>query len=165
MIGRLLFVTLLTVIAFVQATILPAVWPLEVQPNVVLILLVVWTAINGIPAGVVLVAFVGLVLDLLALDPIGMNGLALLSAVLIAGLARQRVLRSTLVLPMILTVIAAIVHPFVLATLGGLVGAGNYPSRDTLPVLVPQAFLCAVFVPPLFLVASAFARRFPEVRR
>jgi rod shape-determining protein MreD len=165
MIGRLFFAAILIVIAFVQATMMPALWPLEVQPNVVLILLIVWTAINGIPAGVVLAAIVGVVLDVLSLDPIGMNGLALLSAVLIAGLARQRVLRSTLVLPLVLTVIAAIVQPFVLAVLGGLLGAGNYPTRETLPVLVPQAFLCAVFVPPLFVVASAFARRFPEVRR
>ncbi len=165
MIGRFLFAVLLIALAFVQATFVPALWPLEVQPNFVLILLIVWTAINGIPAGVVLAAIVGVVLDFLALDPMGMNGLALLSAVLIAGLARQRVLRSTLLLPIVLTVIAAIVQPFVLAILGGLLGAGNYPTRETLPVLVPQAFLCAVFVTPLFLAASAFARRFPEVRR
>lgn len=165
MIGRLLFTGLLVVLAFVQATILPALWPLEVQPDLVLILLVVWVAINGVRAGVFPVAVVGVTLDLLALSPIGMNGLALLVAVLIAGLARQRVLRSTLALPIVLTVVAAIVEPFVLALLGGLLGAGNAPSRETLPVLVPQAFLCAVFVPPLFLLASAFARRFPEVRR
>ena len=165
MIGRLFFAAILVVIAFVQATLLPALWPLEVQPNFVLILLIVWTAINGIPAGVVLAAVVGVVLDVLSLDPLGMNGLALLSAVLIAGLARQRVLRSTLLLPIVLTVIAAMVQPFVLAFLGGLLGSGNYPTRETLPVLVPQAFLCAIFVPPLFVVASAFARRFPEVRR
>lgn len=165
MIGRLLFTGLLVVLAFVQATILPALWPLEVQPDLVLILLVVWVAINGVRAGVFPVAVVGVTLDLLALAPLGMNGLALLVAVLIAGLARQRVLRSTLALPIVLTVVAAIVEPFVLALLGGLLGAGNAPSRETLPVLVPQAFLCAVFVPPLFLLASAFARRFPEVRR
>jgi rod shape-determining protein MreD len=164
-IGRVLFGALLVACTFVQATILPAVWPLEVQPNLALILLVVWTALSGVPAGVALAVVVGVVWDLLTLAPLGMNVLALLSAVLIAGLARQRVLRSTILLPLVLTVVAAVVQPFVLAVLSGLLGDGVPPSRATLPVLAPQALLCAVFVPPLFLVASWFARRFPEVRR
>ncbi|HEV2529355.1 MAG TPA: rod shape-determining protein MreD [Thermomicrobiales bacterium] len=165
MIGRVLFAALLIAATFIQATVLPVWWPLEVQPNVALVLLVVWTGLNGIPAGIVLAAILGVTLDLLTLAPLGMNGLALLSAVLIAGLARQRVLRSTLMIPLILTVIAAIVQPFVLAVLAGLLGTGEVPGRATLPVLVTQAFLCAVFVPPLFLIASWFARRFPEVSR
>ncbi len=165
MIGRVLFAAILVATTFLQATVLPVWWPLEVQPNIALILLVVWTGLNGIPAGIVMAAILGVTLDLLTLSPLGMNGLALLSAVLIAGLARQRILRSTLMIPLVLTVIAAIVQPFVLATIAGLLGSGEAPGRTTLPVLVTQAFLCAVFVPPLFIMASWFARRFPEVSR
>lgn len=165
MIGRTLFCGLLAALAVAQGTIVPIWWPLDVQPNFVLVLLVVWTSINGILAGAVMAGIVGVVLDLMSLDPIGINGLALLSAVLIAGLARQRIFRSALLMPLILTVVAAVVEPFVLAILGGLIGSETMPGRASLPVLLPQALLCAVFVPPLFLLVSWYAHLFPEVHR
>lgn len=165
MIGRVLFGALLAAFAVAQGTVLPIWWPLDVQPNFVLVLLIVWTAINGIVPGAVMAAVIGIVLDLLTLDPVGMNGLALLSAVLIAGFAQRRFFRSALLMPLVLTIIAAIVQPFVLSLLSGLLGTASMPGPQTLPVLVPQAFLCAVFVPPLFLLAGWYARRFPEVNR
>lgn len=164
MLARILFGLLLVGFAFAQATVLPAWWPLEVRPNFVLILIIVWTVLRGVSEGVLWVAGVGILLDILALDPLGMNGLALLSAVLIAGLARQRIFRSTLLLPFVLTIIAAIVHPIVIMLLSDWAGRGDMPIGAVMRTVAPQALLCALFLPPIYLIAGWFIQRFPEVR-
>jgi rod shape-determining protein MreD len=165
MLARILFGFCLIGTALVQATVLPAWWPLEIRPNFVLILIIVWTVLRGISEGILWAAIVGILLDVLALDPLGTNGLALLSAVLIAGLARQRIFRSNLVLPFILTIVAAIVQPFVLALLGSWAGRGDLPISAVLRAVAPQALLCALFLPPIYAIFGWFIQRSPEVQR
>jgi rod shape-determining protein MreD len=160
--ARLLYGLLLVVAAFAQATLLPAWGPLQVQPNLVLVLVLVWSAARGVAEGVLWAFAVGLLLDLLALDRLGTNGLALLVVVLLAGFARRRLFRSGLVFPFVLTVVAALLHPLVLLLIGGATGRGTFPDLGALRIVAPQALLCALFVPPLYLVASRFNRRLAE---
>ena len=158
--ARLFFAVLVVASALFQATLLPAVNPLQVQPNLVLVLLLVWTAQHGIGEGVIWAAGIGVLLDLLAMDTLGTNGLALLAVVLLGGAARRRFFHSGPMFPMVLTLLAAFVSPLLMLVLRDGLGPA---SADLLPaarLIVPQALLAMMLVPPLYLVAVVLDRRF-----
>ncbi len=144
--ARVLFALLLFAAALLQAAVLPELRLLEVLPDLVLVLLLIWSALRGIGEGLAWVFGVGLVLDALAMDPLGTNGLALVVAALLAGPARRRFFHSGMVLPLALAVTATVGHALVL---GGLRGSGGLGATIAL-----QALLNALLVPPLYLVAG-----------
>jgi rod shape-determining protein MreD len=162
MMARLSFALLLVVAALAQATILPALLPVGVVPNLVLVALLVWSALRGVAEGLGWVLVAGLLLDTMALDPLGTNGLALLPVALTAGLARRRFFRSGLVFPIVLAALATIGHGLILAVLRGMEGGlpalpSELPLAGVPQLLVLQALLNAVLVPPLYFVAGRLA--------
>ena len=102
---RLLFALLLVGTATVQVTLLPRANPLEVGPDLVLGLVLVSSSLGGVAVGMIWAALAGFTLDLLTLEPLGSHGLALLLVAIIGGLARRRLFRSDLVVPMGLVVL------------------------------------------------------------
>ncbi len=155
MMARPLFALLLLVAALIQATILPALGPIAVLPNLVLVLLLVWSALRGIGEGLVWVFGAGLLLDLLTMDPIGTNGLALLPVALFAGLARRRFFHSGMVFPLLLAMLATGAHALILTLLRGIGdGGAMLPAVAVARLAFLQALLNALLVPPLYLVAG-----------
>ena len=144
--ARVLFALILFAAALLQAAVLPELRLLEVLPDLVLVLLLIWSALRGIGEGLAWVFGVGLVLDALAMDPLGTNGLALVVAALLAGPARRRFFHSGMVLPLALAVTATVGHALVLGVLRGSGGLGA--------TIALQALLNALLVPPLYLVAG-----------
>lgn len=167
MMARIVFALLLVAAALLQATLIPALAPVGVAPNPVLVLLLVWSGLRGTAEGLAWVFAAGLLLDALALDPLGTNGLALLPVALVAGVARRRFFRSGLVVPMALAALATIAHALALAGLRGLDGglsgvAGAVPPFSVARLLALQALLNAVLVPPLSLVVGWMDGLTPE---
>lgn len=161
--ARPMFAVLLLVAALVQATVLPALFPFGVLPNLGLVLLLVWIALRGAAEGVLWVAGAGLLLDALAMDAIGTNGLALLPVVLAAGFARRRFFHSGMIVPLVLAVVATIGHGVILAVLRALeVGGGMPPLSAVLRLTFLQSMLNALLVPPFYLIASRVNRWEPE---
>ena len=160
--ARFLFGLLVVTAAFAQATILPALVPMDVLPDVTLVLLLIWSALRGVPEGALWVFGVGLLLDLLALDRLGTNGLALLVVALVAGLARRRFFHSGLVFPIVLAIAATIGHSLVLLVLRGVAGAG--PIGINPGVILLHALLNALLVPPLYPVAARMDRWLLEAK-
>ncbi len=161
--ARPIFALLLLVAALVQATVLPALLPFGVMPNLVLVLLLVWVALRGVAEGLIWVLAAGLGLDALAMDAIGTNGLALLPVALAAGLARRRFFHSGMIVPLILAVAATICHGLILAILRGLEASEGMPALAAVVRLTfLQSLLNAVLVPPLYMVASRVNRWEPE---
>jgi rod shape-determining protein MreD len=161
--ARPVFAVLVLVAALVQATVLPALVPFGVMPNLVLVLLLVWVALRGVVEGLLWVLGAGLLLDALAMDALGTNGLALLPVVLAAGLARRRFFHSSMIVPLALAVVATIAHGLILTVLRGLeAGWAMPPLAAVLQLTFLQALLNAVLVPPLYLVASRINRWEPE---
>ena len=154
---RLLFGLLIAVAAIAQATTLPELRLLEVLPNLTLVLLLVWSALRGLTEGLAWVFGVGLLLDLLAMDPLGTNGLALLIVAVLAGPTRRRFFHSGMVFPIVVAVVATLGHAVVLATLRD--GAGITPRLIGL-----QALLNALLVPPLYLIVGWMDRWMVEAR-
>lgn len=143
---RILFGVLLFVTALVQATILPNVNPWSVSPNIVLVLIFAWASTHRIRGSLAWAFAVGLVLDTIGLDPLGSNALALLAVVVLASLAYQRSSQAGVLVPILLVILATVLHGIVLSMLR---------MSPIGPFILVQAVLDAVLAPFVF----RFARR------
>ena len=153
--ARLLFALLLVTAAFAQATVLPELRLLGILPNLVLVLLLVWSALRGVAEGLLWVFGTGLLLDLLAMDAFGTNGLALLAVAVLAGPARHRFFHSGMVFPIVLAIVATVAHALILSILRGAGDGGTaLPAGAVFRLAFLQALLNALLVPPLYLVAG-----------
>lgn len=149
--------------ALAQATVLPALGPIGILPNLVLVLLLIWSAWRGTREGLLWVFGVGIMLDLLALDALGTNGLALVVTALLAGPARRRFFQSGMVVPLLLTMLATVVHGVVLMVIRGYGSDGALDASTAILRLISlQALLNALLVPPLYVIASWTNRWAPE---
>lgn len=157
--GRILFGTLLVVAAFTQAAVLPEVLPIEISPTPVLVLVFVWSARRGIQEAAFWAFGIGMLLDLLALDPLGANGLALLGAVLLGSASRRRYFQSGLVIPIVLAMAATVLHGIVLLGLRGAIDDTAVPLGSALRVVVPQALLNGLLVPLFYPISGWLGRR------
>jgi rod shape-determining protein MreD len=155
---RVLFAAILIFAAMSQATVLPSMHVLQVLPDTTLVLLLVWSALRGVPEGMCYAFGLGLFIDILALDPMGTNALALLGVALIGGLSRRRFFHSNLVFPLLLSVVATMAHALVLLLLRSSDGAG-LPFATVFRFVFLQSLLNAMLVPPLYLVAGWMERR------
>jgi rod shape-determining protein MreD len=155
--GRLLFGALITATVFFQATLWPEVGPLAVLPDLALVLLLVWSAMRGIPEGLFWAFGIGLLIDVIALDPFGANALALIFVAVLGGLARRRLFHSNLVVPIVVAGIATFVHAFILLIIRGG-ESGGLPLSSIMHIVLLQALLNAIIVPPLYLIAGLMDR-------
>jgi rod shape-determining protein MreD len=156
--ARTLFAFILVFAALVQATVLPSMNVLAVLPDVTLVLLLVWSALRGIPEGLFWAFGFGLLLDVIALDPFGANGLALLGVAVLGGLARRRFFHSNLIVPIVVAAAATFVHAVVLLLIRSGEGSG-LPLAAVMRVVFLQALLNSIFVPPFYLIAGMMDRR------
>ena len=155
--ARMLFALILVFAALVQATILPSMNVLAVLPDVTLVLLLVWSALRGIPEGLFWAFGLGLLLDVIALDPFGANALALLGVAILGGLARRRFFHSNLIVPIVVAVAATFIHALVLLLIRSSEG-GGLPLSAVMRLVFLQALLNLIFVPPLYLIAGMMDR-------
>jgi rod shape-determining protein MreD len=146
---RFLFGLLLAVTAFAQSTIVPQLNPLEVSPNFVLVLLFLWSGLRGMREGLVWAFFVGLLLDVLSVEPLGLNGIALASAAVLAGPAQNRMFRSSVFFSLVLMIVASLVYSVII-----------YALRDVRPnaFILVQAMMHALIVPLAYVLIRAFDR-------
>jgi rod shape-determining protein MreD len=146
---RLLFAILLAVLAVAQSTVLSTVGLLGLSPNLVLVLILVWSSRYGAREGVVWAFGAGIMLDLLALDPLGSNALALIVVAVIGSLAQKPLLQSGLVLPMFMVLVATLASFLVASSVDAILGSG-YSFLVSVRLGVVTAFLNALVVPPVY---------------
>jgi rod shape-determining protein MreD len=156
--SRLLYATVMFAVAIVQATVMGQYSPLEIQPDITLVLLLVWCANTGTAEGLTWAFGLGILTDVLALDALGTNPLALLPVALLAAASRKRVFNSRLLFPVLLAVAATVIHAVVLLLLrSGAVG--DVPLATVFRLVFLQALLNSLFVPPLALFAGLLTGR------
>ncbi|HEU0116874.1 MAG TPA: rod shape-determining protein MreD [Thermomicrobiales bacterium] len=159
---RPLFGIVLVIAALLQATLLPAIGPVIVLPDLVLVLILVRSATRGLVEALAWTAVAGLLLDVLAMDRIGVNGLALLPVALMGVVAQRRVFQSGLLFPMLLAMAATVVQMTLLAILRGADGQGLAPLPELARLVILQALLNALLVPPLYGLLHWLGRMEPE---
>lgn len=141
--ARLIFGFVLFSMVFAQATIIPAINPLAVAPDFVLLLLFVVTLYTSLREGLVWLFLAGIVTDVLAMDPLGANGLALLPAVVLVEPARLPVFRANLLIPIVLVLVATMIHGLIQSLVRGIM-----PDIT----LLLQTLMHAVLFPFLYLI-------------
>lgn len=161
--SRTIFGVLLVVAVFAQAAVLPDVLPIEIVPGPVLVLIFLWSARRGVQEAAFWAFGIGLLLDLLALDPLGANGLAMLGAVVLGGASRRRFFQSALVVPVVLAMAASLLYGLVLLGLRGALDGTDVSPASAMRVLAPQALLNGILVPVLYPIAGWLGSRV-EVR-
>ncbi|CAA9540485.1 MAG: hypothetical protein AVDCRST_MAG70-61 [uncultured Thermomicrobiales bacterium] len=162
--ARLGFAFVIVVAAFVQTALLPRINPLAIDPHLVIVLIVVWTATHGVGEGVIWAGPVGILLDVLTMETLGVNGLALLLAAVVGGLARRRFFQSGILVPMGLALVVSVLSPLVVVTLRGPLGDAGPGLGAAVRLLVPQALLSMVLVPPAYLLVTLLDRHATEAR-
>lgn len=159
---RPVFGLLLIIAAVLQTALLPRWQLLAVTPGLVVVLILAWSAYRGLPEALLWVFAAGLLLDILGLDRLGANALALLPVAMLGGLSRGRFFHSTLIFPMVLAVIATFAYVGVLLGLRGILGAGGDPGQVFGRVTLLQSLLNAMLVPPIFGLLGWLQRTEPE---
>lgn len=81
-IARVIFAALILLFALAQGPIVQALFPLDVTPNIVLVLVTLWAGYHGMREGIAWAFFAGLFLDLLLFAPLGASALALMAVVI-----------------------------------------------------------------------------------
>lgn len=159
---RPVFGLLLVMAALLQTALLPRWQFLAVTPGLVVVFLLAWAAYRGVPEALAWVFVAGFLLDILGLDRLGVNALALLPVALLGGLSRGRFFHSALVFPIVLSIAATFVYVGALLTLRSLVGEGGDPAQMVGRVTLLQALLNAPLVPPIYGMVSWLQRLEPE---
>lgn len=144
---------LLTGVALIQTTFLARIDVLGARPNLMLLVVLVWTVVRGIDEGLIWAFVGGLLLDLLSGGPLAGMALALLAAAYLAGQSLVEGMGSQAVRLVILTVLGALVYHvvllFVLDWSGHTVDWGFSLLRVAGPSVLLNGALAPVVLAPL----------------
>ena len=146
---RLLFAVLLILVAIAQSTVFSLTNLLGIAPNLVLVLVLLLSTRYGVREGIAWAFGAGIMLDLLAMDRLGSNGLALIPVALIGAAAQRPMLQSGMLFTMLLVLLATVAHFSVSSLIDTLTGTG-YSFLVSIRLGVVTAFLNTLVVPPLY---------------
>ena len=91
--ARLIFAILVLAATVVQALIFPDVLTIRILPNLVLVLLLSWSALRGLGEAALWAFAAGILFDAMSLDPMGTNALAFLAVCVLGTWAGRVVTR------------------------------------------------------------------------
>lgn len=139
-----LMVPLLAIASIFQATVLGRFAFAGVKPDVVLLIILVWTLVHGGSSGVIWAFIGGIWLDIFSGGPMGASSLGLMAAALVASIGYQTLYRYNLIVPLLAVVLGTLAFSFVyLGTLFALdqlnLGVDALPLRSTVEnIVVPS---------------------------
>jgi rod shape-determining protein MreD len=147
---RLIFALVLLSIIFAQATFIPRMNPFPLTPDLALVVLFFWLTRRSLRESLVWIFAVGVVLDVLAMDSLGVHALAMLPLAALAYPLKVRPWHFHIFSVMALVLLGSIVHGTLLSVL-----RGNGITLDVGLLAVVQTML----VPIVYVVFRFFARR------
>lgn len=130
-----------------QATLLSRVSVLGGQPNLMLLVVLVWTVVRGIEEGLIWAFVGGLILDLLSGGPLASIALAMLAAAYLAGQSVVEGVGSAAVRLVILTVLGAMAYHLILLFILDWSGHAIDWTFSLLRVAGPSVAVNAALVP------------------
>lgn len=139
--------------AVAQVSVLPAFSIFGVQPNLLIVILVVWITIQGQRDALILIPAAGFVQGLLDSHPLGLAMLALAPLILMTDVRELRLMQSDLLLTVVLTALATIAYEG--AFLLTLAVTGERPDwlASALDVLAPAIIANVLVALPVYGVA------------
>src|SRR6478735_150854 len=143
--------------AFMQATVFPNSELIGIYPDVTLVIILVWSAVRGVRDGLLWAFLIGILLDTLALDPLGGNALALLPVVLLGAFSGRAFFQSNLIVPIVACIAATFLHALVLLLVRSA-GGTSISFGPLLRIIMLQTILNVMIVPPIYLIGSLAQR-------
>ena len=144
---------LLTGVALLETTLLSRISVVGGQPNLMLLVVLIWAVVRGLDEGLVWAFVGGLILDLLSGGPLASMALALLAAAYLAGQSLGEQFGSRAVRLVMLAVLGSTVYHLALLILldwsGHTVDWGFSLLRIAAPSVVLNAVLTPIVLPPL----------------
>lgn len=129
-IARALFAALLLIVALAQGPIIQSLFPLDVTPNLVLVLITLWAGYHSLREGMAWAFVAGILLDLLLFAPLGAHALAFMAIVLVIEPVRHIVFGDNHAWALVAVFVAALLSDFVFLLVSNATG---HPVRfDTL---------------------------------
>lgn len=159
--NRFLFALLLMTAALMQATFLPAANVVPVIPNIALVLLLVWSATHNVEEGLIWAFALGLWVDMLTLDPLGIHAIPLMLVALGGWAVRGRFFRSGAILPIAAVVLVTVGAGLLMLLLDVLRGE-RVMILAQMRLLLLMAFLNALVVPLVYFVVLVIERVTPS---
>jgi rod shape-determining protein MreD len=150
---RALFAALLLIVALAQGPIIQSLFPLDVTPNLVLVLVTLWAGYHGLREGMAWAFVAGILLDMLLFAPLGAHALAFMAVVLAIDPVRHIAFGDNHAWALVAVFVAALLSDFVFLLVSN---AAGHPVRlDTLwRFSIARALtdvLAAVVIMPLVL--------------
>lgn len=147
---RLVFGLFLAAIIFAQATFVPRMNPFPITPDLALVVLFFWMTRHSLRESLTWVFVVGLMMDVLAMDPLGVHALAMVPIAALAYPLKIRPWQFGVVSAMVLVMMGSLAHATVLSVFRG--------NGITLAIGI-QAVLQTFLVPIVYIGYRMFARR------
>ncbi len=122
--ARVIIAALIWLFALAQGPIIQALFPLDVTPNVVLVLVVLWAGYTGLREGIAWAFVAGLFLDLLLFAPLGAHALAFMAVVLAIEPIRRFAFGENHAWPLLVVFAGALLGDFVFIVVMGMAGHG-----------------------------------------
>ena len=159
-----IMIPLILAAGLIQSTAAARVEIRGVKPDLVLLLLITGTLIYGSRSGLIWAFVGGIALDVYSGGPMGASSLALMVAVLVAGLGHRTLSRYNLLVPLGATLLGTVAYGLVyLAILSALdlfsVAGREVPFLPTIQYIVVPAALYNMI---LMLLVIPFMNRLPE---
>lgn len=147
---RLVFGLFLFSLVFAQATFIPRMNPFPITPDLALVVLFFWLTRRSLRESLAWIFVVGIVMDVLAMDPLGVHALALLPLAALAYPLKMRPWQFHIFSVMALVLLGSLVHGALLSILRG--------NGITLDVGI-QGVLQTLLVPLVYIGHRIVARR------
>lgn len=129
-IARVVIAALILLFALSQGPVVQALFPLDVTPNIVVVLVVLWAGYHGVREGVIWAFAAGLLLDLLLLAPLGSHALALILVVIAIEPVRRHAFGENHAWALVAVFVAALLNDLLFLV---VTNAAGHPMRaDTL---------------------------------
>lgn len=160
--GYYLSLPILVVAAALQASLMPQVRINDGQPDLVVLLVLIWSVNASLEEGLVWAFVGGLVEDILSITPLGSSVIVLVVIVFIIEEFRQRLYQINILLLIGLLMGATLLKHVVLLIIMGLMGLGFNLLETIRFILLPTLFYNLILFLPVFLVLRFIQRRLTQ---
>lgn len=135
------------------------------QPDIVLVLAIIWTMVVGFEGGLVWAFLGGLMIDLLASRPLGSTAFILLLCVGAAALIRRAsITRARYVSPVLTVFVLALLSPLAFLLVYGMV-RGPVGASELLSTTIPRAIYDTLIAAAIAPLAVLLQTRFGDQER
>jgi rod shape-determining protein MreD len=149
----------LLLIALLQTSVMPGLTWSGVMPDLMLLVVVSWSLLRGTREGVLWALGGGLLLDLMSGGPFGVAVVALFLSSAIIGMGELNVVRDSLWLPLVASILATVTYDVAYWTILQVVGRSFYTVHELLQVLGPSLVVNALVMYPTYWAARWLSRR------